>query len=287
MAALRILVAEPDEIIRELLTGILTAQPDAEVCGAASNAEEALEKAQSLFPDLAFVDANLPSSQGVDVVRDLTEKNSALKIVVLGLDDSQEAARQAFDAGALGYVLKAHATRDLLPAVHAILDGRTFFSPRIAETILRSYVDGGRSKAMAEQPLTEQRREALRFLAREAASALAAPPAPAVLSSAFFKKLAISLTIAISAGFGWSYYHSSIEQKFPVVDTVLEHAGLKSQAATSDEGNPDAKVWIDLHTALYYCRGESAYGKTPRGKYARQQDARLDQFQPANRKPCE
>ena len=121
---------------------------------------------------------------------------------------------------------------------------------RIAETILRSYVDGGRSKAVADQPLTDRQREGLRFLAREAASALAAPPAPPLLSPAFFKILAIALTIAISAYFAWSYYRSSIEQKFPVVDTVLEHAGLKSQDATSDEGNPDAKVWIDLHTGL-------------------------------------
>jgi two-component system response regulator NreC len=287
MAALRILVAEPDEIIRELLTGIITANPDSEIVGTAANCDEAVDKVLSESAEIAFVDSNLSPSSALDAVRTLAEKRSALKIIVLGLDDSLAGARNAFEAGALGYVLKAHATRDLLPALRAIQEGRTFFSPRIAETILRSYVDAGQPKSTTDQPLSERKREALRYLAREAASDLGPPPATPVLSQAFFKKLAIALVIAISAGFGWTYYHSSIEQRFPVVDNVLEHAGLKAQAAPSDDGNPDAKVWVDLHTGLYYCRGERSYGKTPRGKYERQQDAELDQFQPANRKPCE
>jgi DNA-binding NarL/FixJ family response regulator len=286
MAALRILVAEPDEIIRELLTGIITSNPDSEVISAA-NCDEAIDKVLAQRAEIAFVDSNLPPSAALGAVRLLAEKHSTLKVVALGLDDSLAGARAAFDAGALGYVLKAHATRDLLPALRAIQEGRTFFSPRIAETILRSYVDGGQPKSTSEEPLSERKREALRFLAREAASDLGAPPSSPVLTPSFFKKGAIALVIAISAGFGWTYYRSSIEQKFPVVDNVLEHAGLKGQAAPSDDGNPDAKVWVDLHTGLYYCRGERSYGKTPRGKYERQQDAQFDQFQPANRKPCE
>ncbi len=52
-------------------------------------------------------------------------------------------------------------------------------------------------------------------------------------------------------------------------------------------GNPSARVWIDLHTALYYCPGAPMYGKTPGGKYSLQRDAQLDQFEPADRKVCE
>jgi hypothetical protein len=53
------------------------------------------------------------------------------------------------------------------------------------------------------------------------------------------------------------------------------------------KGNPDTQVWVDLQTALYYCPGADLYGKTPKGKFAAQRDAQLDQFQPASRKPCE
>jgi hypothetical protein len=51
-------------------------------------------------------------------------------------------------------------------------------------------------------------------------------------------------------------------------------------------GNPDTQVWIDVHTALYYCPGTELYGKTADGKFTSQRDAQQDQFQPANRKAC-
>ena len=51
-------------------------------------------------------------------------------------------------------------------------------------------------------------------------------------------------------------------------------------------GNPSANVWVDVHTALYYCEGSDLYGKTPDGHYATQHDAQQDQFEPAGRAPC-
>jgi hypothetical protein len=52
-------------------------------------------------------------------------------------------------------------------------------------------------------------------------------------------------------------------------------------------GNPNAPVWVDLHTALYYCSDSDLYGKTQRGKFTTQRDAQLDQFEPAARKNCD
>jgi len=52
-------------------------------------------------------------------------------------------------------------------------------------------------------------------------------------------------------------------------------------------GNPDSKVWVDVHTALYYCPGAELYGKTPGGRFTSQKDAQQDQFEPARRKACE
>jgi hypothetical protein len=52
-------------------------------------------------------------------------------------------------------------------------------------------------------------------------------------------------------------------------------------------GNPDSKVWVDVHTALYYCPGSELYGKTPGGRFTTQKDAQQDQFEPARRKACE
>lgn len=71
-------------------------------------------------------------------------------------------------------------------------------------------------------------------------------------------------------------------------DRMLVDLGLaEAPAPPASKGNPDTQVWVDLQTALYYCPGADLYGKTPKGKFAAQRDAQLDQFQPASRKPCE
>lgn len=70
-------------------------------------------------------------------------------------------------------------------------------------------------------------------------------------------------------------------------DKILISLGLaEAPAVPAYKGNPQTQVWIDLHTALYYCPGSELYGTTPKGKYASQRDAQLDQFEPASRKAC-
>ncbi len=71
-------------------------------------------------------------------------------------------------------------------------------------------------------------------------------------------------------------------------DRMLISLGLAdAPQPAEDKGNPSIRVWVDLHTALYYCPGADLYGKTSKGKYTNQRDAQLDQFEPAYRKACE
>jgi GAF domain-containing protein len=71
-------------------------------------------------------------------------------------------------------------------------------------------------------------------------------------------------------------------------DKMLISLGLAEAPETPENnGNPDTQVWVDLHTALYYCPGTDLYGKTPNGKFTSQRDAQLDQFEPAYRKACD
>lgn len=71
-------------------------------------------------------------------------------------------------------------------------------------------------------------------------------------------------------------------------DRLLISLGLaEAPDAPEYKGNPEAQVWVDLNTALYYCPGSDLYGKTAKGKLSSQRDAQLDQFEPANRKVCD
>jgi hypothetical protein len=73
-----------------------------------------------------------------------------------------------------------------------------------------------------------------------------------------------------------------------MLDKMLIGLGLaEAPEAPEHRGNPETQVWIDTHTALYYCPGTELYGKTPKGKYTTQRDAQLDQFEPAYRRACD
>jgi putative methionine-R-sulfoxide reductase with GAF domain/predicted RNA-binding Zn-ribbon protein involved in translation (DUF1610 family) len=73
-----------------------------------------------------------------------------------------------------------------------------------------------------------------------------------------------------------------------MLDKMLIGLGLaEAPEAPEYRGNPQTQVWVDTHTALYYCPGTDLYGKTSNGKYTTQRDAQLDQFEPAYRKACD
>jgi putative methionine-R-sulfoxide reductase with GAF domain len=81
--------------------------------------------------------------------------------------------------------------------------------------------------------------------------------------------------------------HKSVDSDLSFFDRILISLGLADAPDPPEfKGNPDTQVWVDLQTALYYCPGADLYGKTPKGRFASQRDAQLDQFEPASRKAC-
>jgi GAF domain-containing protein len=85
-----------------------------------------------------------------------------------------------------------------------------------------------------------------------------------------------------------SHRKPSPDADLSVFDRLLISLGLaEAPPAPEYKGNPDTQVWVDLHTALYYCPGADLYGKTPKGRFTSQREAQLDQFEPAYRKTCD
>jgi putative methionine-R-sulfoxide reductase with GAF domain len=123
----------------------------------------------------------------------------------------------------------------------------------------------------------------------------------------FYLAVAIILVVAVirwgiwsddsvgAAGHGTSVSGNSNRRKqldpkadLSAFDKLLIGLGLaEAPDAPEYKGNPDTQVWVDLHTALYYCPGSDLYGTTPKGKLSSQRDAQLDQFEPAYRKACD
>jgi putative methionine-R-sulfoxide reductase with GAF domain len=94
---------------------------------------------------------------------------------------------------------------------------------------------------------------------------------------------------ATTSGSTTRHKHSEPDADLSLLDRMLIGLGLAEAPDEAPEykGNPDTQVWVDLHTALYYCPGSDLYGKTAKGKLSTQRQAQLDQFEPASRKACD
>jgi GAF domain len=101
---------------------------------------------------------------------------------------------------------------------------------------------------------------------------------------AMMASLAVLLLLVIWAGTAPASPHLTW---FESVLVELGLAQVPSRAPTAPAGNPEVRVWVDVHTALYYCPGSDLYGKTPGGQFATQHDAQQDQFEPATSAVCE
>jgi len=101
---------------------------------------------------------------------------------------------------------------------------------------------------------------------------------------------AVILLLIVLSGWGTPSHSHSPQSKnqLPFSDRLMISLGLaEAPSPPAYNGNPNTQVWVDLHTALYYCPGADLYGKTPGGKFTTQRDAQLDQFEPAARKSCD
>jgi DNA-binding NarL/FixJ family response regulator len=126
----RVLLADDHEVILD--TARLILAPEFEVVGAVRDGAAVLEAASCLDPDVLLLDITMPSLSGLDAARRLKASGSRIKIVFLTVHEDQDYVREALEAGAAAYVVKATMASDLPRAIHEALEGRNFISPSIS-----------------------------------------------------------------------------------------------------------------------------------------------------------
>lgn len=163
----RILVADDHEVVRKGLRALLEAQPGYEVCGEAGDGREAVREALRLRPDVVVLDFSMPRLNGLEVTRQIRKALPQTEVVVLTAYDSEQLAHAVLAAGALSYVLKSDAERDLVTAVDSLHRGRPFFTARVAKIVLDGYLKLLPVTDAEDhlQPLTGRERETLQLLA--------------------------------------------------------------------------------------------------------------------------
>jgi two-component system, NarL family, response regulator NreC len=150
MARLRLLVADDHPIVRHGLRKIVEAQPDWEIVGEASDGQDAVQQTLRLRPDVAIVDIGMPVVDGIEATRQISQRCPDVQVLILSMHADEAYVVRSLQAGAKGYLLKDSAGADLIQAVAAAAQGKSFFSPAVARVMLDDYM-----RHLAEQGKTD------------------------------------------------------------------------------------------------------------------------------------
>ena len=132
----RVLLADDHAILRAGLAMLVRAQPDLEVAAEAADGIEALEKVRRAKPDVVILDLTMPRMNGFEALHAILDEFPETKVLVLTMHDDPAYGRSLLAAGALGYVTKKAADRELLTAIRAVREGRHFVDVTQAEDML-------------------------------------------------------------------------------------------------------------------------------------------------------
>jgi DNA-binding NarL/FixJ family response regulator len=167
MRPVRIMVADDHEVVRRGLRALLEAQPNWQVCAEAADGRDVVKRAGELKPDVIVLDIAMPNLNGLEATRQLVKMDPAARVLILTLDDSEQLIRDVLSAGARGFLLKSDAARDLVSAVDALRQEKTYFTSKVASMVLNGFLDRGSGAGLepSVSPLTSREREVVQLLA--------------------------------------------------------------------------------------------------------------------------
>jgi DNA-binding NarL/FixJ family response regulator len=178
---IRVLLVDDHILLRKGLASVLTPERGFEVVGEASDGQEALERAQTLMPDLILMDIYMPGMSGLEATRRIKAVLPHVKIVILTVSEEDKDLFEAIKGGAQGYILKKIAPRALCTTLKSVFQGEASISGRMAAKILGEFARQGRQPSPGSPPTTNlsaREKEVLKLVSqgksnKEIAAALA------------------------------------------------------------------------------------------------------------------
>jgi DNA-binding NarL/FixJ family response regulator len=158
----RVLLADDHRIFTEALKALLA--DEFELAGVVEDGRALVEAARALRPDVIVADISMPRLNGIDALAELKEHDPDVRVVFLTMHRNVAYARRALELGAAGFVLKHSASAELVMAVRAALQGRTFVTPDLAADLIRAAGPGAQRTA-DPAALTPRQRDVLQLLA--------------------------------------------------------------------------------------------------------------------------
>jgi len=136
MTTIRVLVVDDHSVVRSGLRRVLDAEPDIETVGEAPNAERAVFEAMEHRPDVVLMDVVMPGKSGIEGTPAVLQAVPETRVLVLSMQDDPRYVREAFEAGASGYVLKEAADTEVVAAVRAVAAGERYVHPALGARLI-------------------------------------------------------------------------------------------------------------------------------------------------------
>jgi two-component system response regulator NreC len=160
---IRIVVVDDHAVVRSGLRLLLEAEDDLEVVGDAGSARDAVFEVRARQPDVILLDVTMPDENGIAALPKLLHEAPDAKVLMLSMEDDPSYVREAFGAGAHGYVLKEAADAEVVAAVRDVAEGRRYVHPTLGARMVAA--DAAAQAAAEADPLSDREREVLRLLA--------------------------------------------------------------------------------------------------------------------------
>lgn len=164
---IRVLLADDHAVLRQALRVLLEMHDEIEIVGEAGDGRAAVEAAQRLQPDVILMDLAMPSLNGVEATRQISQRARGVRVLILTGYADDERIYDALRAGAYGYVIKRSDIKELLLAIQAVSRGNPYISESIAEgrSAIEILMQARASNGTVSDNLTDREREILQLVA--------------------------------------------------------------------------------------------------------------------------
>ncbi len=135
---IRVIIADDHQLVRQGFQALLARTKDIQVIAEARDGKEAIELAERLGPDVIVMDLNMPGMGGLKAAEAISSSGNPTKILILSMYSDESLVRDALQRGAKGYLLKHNSYTELVTAIRAVDQGKTYFSPEIVTLLLSS-----------------------------------------------------------------------------------------------------------------------------------------------------
>ena len=164
---IKVMIADDHSLMRKGLQQILELENDIHVIAQAKDGNEAVEKALLTKPDIILMDINMPIKNGMQAIKELKERGSAARIIVLTIHEDREYLLKSMKAGASGYVMKDAESDHLIQAIRGVYKGNTYIHPNINDSIEENYDmrTADISRELEQDNLTQREIEVLLLIA--------------------------------------------------------------------------------------------------------------------------